>query len=208
LGGHWLVREISLYWKRTLKRLDVSSRSLFGFIKHGSCFAGFLTEILFATDQVYMAEGEFDDDDRPAPSIILTASNFGPYPMPNDITRLEARFFGNPDKLKFAKDKIGVSLNSDGADEAELITFAYDDIDWDDEIRILLEERKSFSPDALTGMEANLRFVGPETMESKIFSRLTAWQNWIFQRPNAVGEDGALKNYGTGDRPKFDFERV
>jgi len=205
---HWLVREILLYWKRTLKRVDYTSRSTFAMIEPGSCFAGLLAEILFSVDRSYMLEGQFEDDERLPAAIQLTDSNFGLLPMGNGLTRLETRFLGEPDTLANAKSLISTPLDAAGALEAGLVTFAPDDIDWEDEIRLLLEERASFSPDSLTGMEANLRFAGPETMETRIFGRLTAWQNWIFQRPNAVGESGALKSYGTGKRPAYDRKRV
>jgi benzoyl-CoA-dihydrodiol lyase len=207
-GGDWLAREILLYWKRVLKRIDVTSRSLVALVEPGSCFAGTLAELLFAADRSYMAEGEFEGDNRPAAAIALTAANFGPYTMANGLTRLETRFLGTPDSAEAAKAKIDQALEAGDASELGLVTFAYDDIDWEDEIRVFLEERASFSPDALTGMEANLRFAGPETMETRIFGRLTAWQNWIFQRPNAVGETGALKRYGTGLRGEFNKGRV
>jgi len=205
---HWLIREILLYTKRTFKRLDVTSRSTFALVEPGSCFVGFLAELLFAVDRSYMLDGQFEDDALPAPGIRLTASNFGPLPMSNDLTRLETRFLGEPENYQHARTLMGQSLDAEAALAAGLITFAPDDIDWEDEIRLLLEERASFSPDALTGMEANLRFAGPETMETRIFGRLSAWQNWIFQRPNAVGESGALKRYGTGHRPEYDKQRV
>jgi len=155
-----------------------------------------------------MLEGQFEDDERPAATIQLTESNFGLFAMGNGLTRLQTRFLGEPEALLNAEDLIGTRLDASLALDAGLITFAPDDIDWEDEIRLLLEERASFSPDSLTGMEANLRFAGPETMETKIFGRLTAWQNWIFQRSNAVGESGALKSYGTGKRPDYDRKRV
>ena len=204
----WLAREILLYWKRVLKRVDLTSRSLVVLIENGSCFAGFLAELLFAADRSYMMEGDFEGDNRPVAAITLTEGNFGPYPMSNDLTRLETRFLGEPESVDKAKSEIGRSLEAFDAKELGLITFAYDDIDWEDEIRIFLEERASFSPDAMTGMEANLRFAGPETMETRIFGRLTAWQNWIFNRPNAVGETGALQRYGTGVRGDYDMKRV
>ena len=204
----WLAREILLYWKRVLKRVDVTSRSLVALVENGSCFAGFLAELLFAVDRSYMMDGEFEGDNRPMATITLTDGNFGPYPMANDLTRLQTRFLGEPERVDAAKARIGEALEAEDADELGLVTFAYDDIDWEDEIRIFLEERASFSPDAMTGMEANLRFAGPETMETRIFGRLTAWQNWIFQRPNAVGENGALKRYGTGLRGEYDMKRV
>ncbi len=205
---HWLIREILLYTKRTFKRLDVTSRSTFALVEPGSCFAGFLADLLFAVDRSYMLDGQFEGDARPAPGVRLTDSSFGPLPMANGLTRLETRFLGEPESYQHARTLTGQSLDASTALAAGLITFAPDDIDWEDEIRLLLEERASFSPDALIGMEANLRFAGPETMETKIFGRLSAWQNWIFQRPNAVGESGALKRYGTGQRPEYDKQRV
>jgi benzoyl-CoA-dihydrodiol lyase len=205
---HWLANEILLYWKRVLKRVDMTSRSLVALIEPGSCFAGTLAELAFSVDRSYMAEDEFEDDPRPVAAMILSEANFGAYPMSNDLTRLETRFLGAPDNVANAKQKILTSLEASDANDLGLITFAYDDIDWEDEIRVFEEERVSFSPDAMTGMEANLRFPGPETMETRIFGRLTAWQNWIFQRPNAVGEKGALRSYGTGSRGEFDRRRV
>ena len=207
-NNDWLCNEILLYWKRVLKRIDLTSRSLIALVEHGSCFAGFLAEILFAADRSYMMEDEFENDDRPEAKLLLTHANFGQYPMPNDISRLQTRFLGEPESVDKAKQSIGSLLDAGTANELGLVTFIYDDIDWFDEIRVFLEERTSFSPDAMTGMEANLRFAGPETMETRIFGRLTAWQNWIFQRPNAVGEDGALQRYGTGKRGNFDKSRV
>ncbi len=204
----WLAHEILLYWKRILKRIDLTSRSLVALVEPGSCFAGPLAEILFAVDRSYMADGAFEGDNRPEATITLTAGSFGPYPMSNDLTRLETRFMGTPDQVEAARAAIGTALPADAASDLGLVTYAYDDIDWDDEIRVFLEERASFSPDAMTGLEANLRFPGPETMETRIFGRLTAWQNWIFQRPNAVGETGALQRYGTGIRGQFDKRRV
>lgn len=204
----WLSREILLYWKRVLKRVDLTSRSLVAMVENGSCFAGFLAEILFACDRSYMMEGDFEGDNRPVATITLTEGNFGPFPMSNDLTRLQTRFLGEPEKVDAAHEHVGEALEAFDANELGLVTFAYDDIDWEDEIRIFLEERASFSPDAMTGMEANLRFAGPETMETRIFGRLTAWQNWIFQRPNAVGEKGALQRYGTGVRGEYDMRRV
>ncbi|MFC0240935.1 2,3-epoxybenzoyl-CoA dihydrolase [Rhodopseudomonas telluris] len=206
--AHWLVNEIRHYWKRVLKRVDVTSRTLVTLVEPGSCFAGTLAELVFAADRSYMLIGTREGDNRPAPTLTLSAMNFGPYPMSHGLTRLQSRFQADPDELKQAEAKIGEPLDAETADELGLVTFALDDIDWDDEVRVFLEERASFSPDSLTGMEANLRFVGPETMESKIFSRLTAWQNWIFQRPNAVGEDGALRRYGTGQKAQYDMTRV
>src|ERR1700712_3087842 len=206
--AHWLVNEIRQYWKRVLKRIDVTSRTLVTLVEPGSCFVGTLAELVFAADRSYMLIGQKQGDNREPPSIKLTAMNFGPYPMSHGLTRLQSRFQADPTDLDRAEATIGTSLDAEEAEELGLVTFALDDIDWDDEVRVFLEERTSFSPDGLTGMEANLRFVGPETMESKIFSRLTAWQNWIFQRPNAVGEDGALRRYGTGQKAQFDMTRV
>lgn len=205
---HWLMRELLLYWRRVLKRVDLTSRTLAVMAEPGSCFAGTLAELLFAADRSYMADGQFEGDNRPEATIALGPLNFGAYPMSNGITRLETRFLGEPEAVEAAKTKQGEALDASAASELGLVTFAFDDIDWEDEVRIFLEERASFSPDALTGMEANLRFAGPETMETRIFGRLTAWQNWIFQRPNAVGESGALKVYGSGDKARFDWERV
>ena len=207
-SSHWLAREVLSYWKRVLKRIDVTSRSLVALIEHGSCFAGPLAEIAFACDRSYMMDDEFEGDNRPLAAIQLTEGNFGRYPMGNDLTRLQARFYGDPSAAKAAQDAIDQPLEAEAADELGLVTMILDDIDWEDEIRIFVEERASFSPDAMTGLEANLRFVGPETMETRIFGRLTAWQNWIFNRPNAVGPDGALQRYGTGLRAQFNTERV
>jgi len=206
--NHWLAKEILLYWKRVLKRIDMTSRSLVALVEPGSCFSGMLAEILFAVDRSYMAEGEFEGDNRPVAAIRLTDGNFGSYPMSNDLTRLQTRFLADPSQVDAAEKAKGEPLNSENADELGLVTYCFDDIDWEDEVRIFLEERTNFSPDAMTGMEANLRFAGPETMETRIFGRLTAWQNWIFQRPNAVGENGALQRYGTGIRGEYDMRRV
>jgi benzoyl-CoA-dihydrodiol lyase len=210
----WLVNEIRHYFKRVLKRLDVTSRSLIALIEPGSCFAGALLELALACDRQYMLEGFLEDDAQegePA-QIVLSESNFGAFPMSNGLSRLGSRFYGGPDdegdhiaKLRL---ETGRRIEAVEAMELGLVTDAPDDIDWEDEIRIMLEERSSLSPDALTGMEANHRFVGPETMESRIFSRLTAWQNWIFVRPNASGPDGALRRYGTGRKADFDRKRV
>jgi benzoyl-CoA-dihydrodiol lyase len=205
---HWLSREIRHLWKRVLKRVDLTSRSLVTLIEPGSCFVGTLAELAFASDRSYMFLGRREGDNRPPAAIALTAANFGAYPMSNGLTRLASRFLADPADLEAAKSEREKMLDADAAQRLGLVTFALDDIDWDDEVRVFLEERASFSPDGLTGLEANLRFAGPETMESKIFSRLTAWQNWIFQRPNAVGEEGALKRYGTGQQPAFDTRRV
>lgn len=207
-AGNWLVREITLFIKRTLKRLDLTSRSVFTLVEPGSCYAGFLTELLFAADRSYMLDGQFQGDDTPPAAIRLSPMNFGPLPMSNGLTRLQTRFLGEPDSVERARRLAGEELDGKAALAAGLVTSAPDDIDWEDEIRLALEERASFSPDSLIGMEANLRFAGPETMETKIFGRLTAWQNWIFQRPNAVSEQGALRMYGTGERANFDKVRV
>ena len=205
---HWLACEIRHLWKRVLKRVDLTSRSLVTLIEPGSCFAGTLAELPFASDRSYMLIGGRDGDNKPPATMLLADSNFGAYPMSNGLTRLQSRFLANPADVDVAKAECGNGVDAERAEELGLVTFARDDIDWDDEVRVFLEERASFSPDALTGLEANLRFAGPETMESKIFARLTAWQNWIFQRPNAIGEDGALKRYGTGQKPAFDTKRV
>jgi benzoyl-CoA-dihydrodiol lyase len=205
---HWLAREIRLKWKRVLKRIDLTSRTLVALVEPGSCFAGTLAELVFAADRSYMLVGQRDGDNRPPATLALAEANFDAFPMPNGITRLASRFLGQEAPLDRAYETIGKPLDAEAAEALGLVTFALDDIDWEDEIRIFLEERASFSADALTGMEANLRFGGPETMESKIFARLTAWQNWIFQRPNAIGEDGALRRYGTGQKPVFDTKRV
>ncbi len=205
---NWLAREIRLAWKRTLKRIDVTSRSLVALIEPGSCFAGTLAEVTFACDRSYMLIGQLNGANVPPASLLLHSVNFGAYPMPNGLSRLESRFLDDQDALAAARSAIGKPIDAEEAEALGLVTFAFDDIDWEDEIRIFLEERASFSADALTGMEANLRFGGPETMESKIFARLTAWQNWIFQRANAVGEEGALRRYGTGQKPVFDTKRV
>ena len=200
---HWLSREIALYLKRTLKRLDVSSRSLVALVEPGSCFAGTLLELVLAADRCYMLDGVLEDNDDPA-AVRLTGMNFGPLPMVNGLTRAEGRFLD----LDELEEHSGRDLDAEAAYELGLVTFIPDDIDWEDEVRLALEERASFSPDALTGLEANLRFGGPETLESKIFGRLSAWQNWIFQRPNASGSQGALQAYGTGARAEFDRRRA
>jgi len=199
---HWFVRETMLFIKRTLKRLDLTARSFFAFIEPGSACAGTLYELALAADRIYM----LDDPDQ-TNTIQLSGMNAGPLPMSNGLTRLETRFFGQPDALSRALAHDG-PFDPQAALEAGLVTFAPDEIDWDDEVRLAVESRAALSPDALTGMEANLRFVGPETMETKIFGRLTAWQNWIFQRPNAVGPKGALTSYGSSERGEFDFGRT
>jgi benzoyl-CoA-dihydrodiol lyase len=205
---HWLAREIRGLWKRVLKRIDLTSRSLVALVEPGSCFAGTLAELVFASDRSYMLIGKRDGDNKPPATLALATVNFGAYPMSNGLSRLASRFLADPADLDRAKAATGETLDAEAAQQLGLVTFALDDIDWEDEIRVFLEERASFSADGLTGLEANLRFGGPETMESKIFARLTAWQNWIFQRPNAVGEEGALKRYGTGQKPAFDTRRV
>ena len=207
-SSNWFIKEIKHLWNRTLKRIDLTSRSLVTLIEPGSCFGGFLSEIIFASDRSYMAEGIFENSNDPEAKITLSKSNFNFFKMSNDITRLETRFLNETEKIKELESKILIELDSQMALDMGLVTFSFDDIDWEDEVRIFLEERSSFSPDSMTGLEANLRFAGPETMETKIFGRLTAWQNWIFQRPNAVGEEGALKKYGSGNRSKFNWERV
>jgi benzoyl-CoA-dihydrodiol lyase len=206
----WLLNETLNYYKRTVKRLDTTSRSLFALIEPGSCFAGALAEIAFAADRSFMLEGQFEDDDEPKPPAVIRLNEFntGLLPMGNDLTRLQVRFLGSAEDLAATEAAVGRDLLAADALELGLVTSAPDDIDWEDEIRLVVEERKSFSPDALTGMEANLRFAGQETPETKVFGRLTAWQNWIFQRPNAAGAEGALKRYGTGVKAAFNPERV
>jgi benzoyl-CoA-dihydrodiol lyase len=199
---HWLVREVIGQIRRTLKRIDLTARSIFAIIEPGNAFAGTLFELALAADRSYM----FDHPDEPN-TIQLSAMNGGAYPMSTGLSRLETRFLGEPDSVRAALAHDG-PFDAHEALEAGLISFAPDDMDWDDEVRMAVEERTAFSPDALTGMEANLRFAGPETMETKIFGRLTAWQNWIFQRPNAVGERGALTVYGKEGRPQFDWKRT
>ncbi|MDP9995976.1 benzoyl-CoA-dihydrodiol lyase [Variovorax boronicumulans] len=203
---HWLVRETIGALRRTLARLDVSSRSLFALVEAGSCFAGTLAELAFAADRTYMLA--LPDDAERAPKLVLNEFNFGPFPMVNDQSRLQRRFYEEAAPLDAARAAAGKPLDADEALKLGLITAAPDDIDWDDEIRIAIEERAAMSPDALTGLEANLRFASKENMATRIFGRLTAWQNWIFNRPNAVGEKGALKVYGTGEKAGFDMNRV
>ena len=206
----WLANEITGYLKRTLKRLDVTSRSLIALIEPGSCFAGSLLELALAADRSYQLAGIFEDGDPGADPATITVGpmNLGPLPMANGLTRLQTRFLGDDSALAEAEKRAGEALEAEDAETLGLVTFAPDDIDWDEEVRIAIEERASFSPDALTGLEANYRFAGPETLETKIFGRLTAWQNWIFNRPNASGPDGALRRYGTGQRADFDRKRV
>jgi benzoyl-CoA-dihydrodiol lyase len=211
-ADHWLVRELRLYWTRTFKRLDLSARSLIALVEPGSRFTGLLAELALAADRSLMLDGSRADgngpDARPAATIRLTEANDGWFPMSNGLSRLATRFWGRDDDLAAARARLGKDLSAEEAVELGLVTFAPDDLDWDDDVRLTLEERNSFSPDALTGMEASFRFAGPETMETKIFGRLTAWQNWIFQRPNAVGPEGALRRFGTGSRPSYDRARV
>jgi benzoyl-CoA-dihydrodiol lyase len=223
-SGDWLANEIVHYYKRTLKRLDVTSRSLIALIEPGSCFAGSLLELGLAADRSFMLCGVFEDArapgtdgaardgtgaGEPVPAVIVIgAANLGALPMGSGISRLASRFCGDEAGLAAAVARAGEPLDASAAEELGLVTFAPDDIDWADEVRLAMEERASFSPDALTGLEANYRFAGPETMETKIFGRLTAWQNWIFNRPNAAGPDGALRRYGTGQRADFDRKRV
>jgi benzoyl-CoA-dihydrodiol lyase len=207
-AAHWFAREIRHYWKRVLKRVDLTSRSLVAMVEPGSCFAGTLAEIVFACDRSFMFDGALKGDNRGPATLTLTASNFGSHPMSNGLSRLATRFIGEPESVEASCAVVGTPLDASDCERLGLVTSAFDEVDWDDEVRIFLEERASFSSDGLTGMEANLRFAGPETMETKIFGRLTAWQNWIFQRPNAAGVDGALKRYGTGIKASFDPERV
>jgi benzoyl-CoA-dihydrodiol lyase len=208
-AAHWLAREIRLKWKRVLKRVDMTSRSMVALIEPGSCFAGTLAELTFAADRSYMLIGQQQGDNRPPAAIMLGDVNFnGGLTMSNGLTRIETRFLDDDEARARAQEEVGESLDAEAAEAIGLVTAALDDIDWEDEVRLFLEERASFSPDGLTGLEANLRFAGPETMETKIFARLTAWQNWIFQRPNAVGPEGALPRYGSGQKPNFDLKRV
>tara|TARA_B100001540_G_scaffold148124_1_gene131390 strand:+ start:1645 stop:3348 length:1704 start_codon:yes stop_codon:yes gene_type:complete len=204
----WLIKEITLFLKRTLKRLDVSSRSLLSFIEPGSCFTGTILEIVLSSDRSYMLDGSFEGSNVPPAKLRITGMNLGPLPMCNGLTRIETRHLNDEQAVKLIESAKGRDLEAEEADELGLITFIPDDIDWEDEVRLAIEERASYSTDALTGMEASLRFVGPETLETKIFGRLSAWQNWIFQRPNAVGEEGALNLFGTGKQANFDKKRV
>jgi len=206
--NHWFIREISFFWTRIFKRIDLTSRTLISLIEPNSCYAGFLSELIFAADRSYMAEGEFEEYDDKEASIILSNSNFGNFLMSNDMSRLDTRFIGSPEQILLAKQNLEKHILAQEAYDIGLITFKFDDIDWDDEIRVFLEERSSFSPDSMVGLESNLRFPGKETMETKIFGRLSAWQNWIFQRPSAVGENGALKKYGTGNKGQYTKERT
>jgi benzoyl-CoA-dihydrodiol lyase len=207
-NGDWLVREVRHYLKRVFKRIDMTSKSLVTLIEPGSCFAGSLAELVFAADRSVMLAGAREGDNRAPASIVLGGANFDSYPMGNGLSRLASRFLGEAETLARAREAIGTSLDAEAAAELGLVTLALEDFDWEDELRVMLEERASFSPDALTAMEANLRFAGPETLETKIFGRLTAWQNWVFQRPNAIGPEGALKRYGSGVQPTFGRERI
>jgi benzoyl-CoA-dihydrodiol lyase len=200
---HWLVREILLYMARVLRRLDLTAKSFFAIIEPGSCFAGNLLELLLASDRSYM----LNDREGEPTSVSVSPVNAGSLPMSNGLTRLQSRFLGDPEKVDKVLAHEG-AFDAESADGAGLITFVPDDLDWEDEIRVAIEERTSLSPDALTGMEASLRFAGPETTDTKIYGRLTAWQNWIFQRPNAVGPEGALTNYGKPTQARFDFKRT
>ncbi len=206
--SHWLTREVRLLWARTLKRLDLSARTLVTLVEPTSCFAGVLAELVLAADRSFMLDGPREGAHGAIATLRLSPANDGWLPMSNGLSRLASRFWGREDALKLAVAQVGTDVDARSAMAAELITFGPDDIDFDDDVRMALEERASFSPDALTAMEANFRFVGPETVETKIFARLTAWQNWIFQRPNAVGPDGALQRFGTGSRPDYDKKRV
>ncbi len=203
---HWFVRETIGFLRRSLRRLDVSSRSLFAIIDEGSCFGGLFLELALATDRSFMLR--LEDDFARAPRVALSDANFGLYPMNSGLSRLASRFAGEAAPVEAARATTGQSIDAAQAEKLGLVTFTPDELDWDDELRLAVEERASLSPDALTGMEASLRFAGPETMDTRIFGRLTAWQNWIFQRPNAVGEKGALKVYGTGSKSAFDWNRV
>jgi benzoyl-CoA-dihydrodiol lyase len=196
-SSDWLVRETIGYLRRVFSRFDVSSRSMFAVIETGSCFAGTFMELALTADRSYMLDVE------DGPKIALSAMNFGAYPMANGLSRLETHYGGDLPSLEKGK-----FFGAEEANKLGIVTSTPDDIDWEDEVRIAIEERASMSPDALTGMEASLRFAGPETMQTRVFGRLTAWQNWIFNRPNAVGEQGALKVYGTGAKAKFNWERV
>jgi benzoyl-CoA-dihydrodiol lyase len=207
-GGDWFVREVVLALKRTLKRLDLSSRSLVALVEPGSCFSGTLLELLLAADRGFMLSGGFEGDDTPPATVRVGGMNLGPLPAANGLSRLAGRFLGRDADLARVRERLGEDLDAEDADALGLVTHVYDDVDWDDEVRLALEERASLSPDALTGLEANLRFGGPETLETKIFGRLSAWQNWVFQRPNAAGEGGALRRFGTGVRPDYDARRA
>jgi benzoyl-CoA-dihydrodiol lyase len=204
--SHWFVHTTLGLLRRTLARLDVTSRTLFAIVDQGSCFAGTLAELALCADRSFMLQ--LPDTPDAAPRIALSEFNFGAYPMVNRLTRLATRFCERQEPVEAARQVIGKKLDAHDAAELGLVTFTPDDLDWNDELRIALEERTSLSPDALTGMEASLRFTGAETMETRIFARLSAWQNWIFNRPNAVGEHGALKVFGSGTKAKFNWERI
>ncbi len=207
-GDHWLLREVRLLWGRVLRRLDLSARTMVALVDPGSCFAGTLAELVLAADRSFMLDGAWEEGDEVEAVLQLGEANAGRYPAFSGLSRLAARFWGHEELLEAALAALGKPLAAADAAALGLVTFTPDDIDWDDEVRLALEERAAFSPDALTAMEANFRFVGPETMETKIFGRLTAWQNWVFSRPNAAGLEGALRRYGTGSRPRFDRERT
>jgi benzoyl-CoA-dihydrodiol lyase len=206
--SHWFLREVDLSWKRLLKRVDVTARTIVALVEPGSCFGGFLAELVLAADRSYMLEGSWSGEGTGAAHLALTDASTGRLPMANDLSRLETRFWGDAAALKEAGTAVGARVDAREAEQFGLVTDVMDNIDWDDELRVVLEERAAFSPDGLSGLEANLRFPGPETMETKIFGRLTAWQNWVFSRPNASGEHGALRSYGTGMRPDYDTGRV
>ena len=202
-SNHWLIREITLLMARVLRRLDLTAKSFFTFVEPGSCFAGNLLELALASDRVYM----LNDPDAGETALAVSKLNAGALPMSNGLTRLQSRFQAEPERVEQVLEH-EKRFDTEAADEAGLVTFVPDDLDWEDEIRVAIEERTSLSPDALTGMEASLRFAGPESMDTKIYGRLTAWQNWIFQRPNAVGEKGALTNYGKATQAQFDYKRT
>jgi benzoyl-CoA-dihydrodiol lyase len=207
-ADHWFVREVLLYWGRLLRRIDMTARTVIALIEPGSCFGGLLAELTLAADRSYMLIGESEALPGAVAHLVFTDANRFGFPMSNGLSRLETRFWGDQEGMDRARQAIGERLDGEGALKVGLVTDAMDDIDWDDELRMMLDERAAFSPDGLTGMEANLRFPGPETMETKIFGRLTAWQNWVFSRPNASGEAGALRRYGSGIRPDYDQRRV
>jgi benzoyl-CoA-dihydrodiol lyase len=207
-ADHWFVREVLLYWGRLLRRIDMTSRTTIALVEPKSCFGGLLAEVALASDRSYMLIGDTTEAPGAVAHLAFTDANRFGFPMSNGLSRLETRFWGDQEGLDRALQAVGERLDGEAAMKVGLVTDAMDDIDWDDELRMILDERAAFSPDGLTGMEANLRFPGPETMETKIFGRLTAWQNWVFQRPNASGETGALRRYGTGIRPEYDQRRV